>query len=367
MATVLDVCIRGAGIVGRSLALLLAAERLRVGLVDLQPAPGSDVRAYALNAASRQLLESVRAWPDEAHATPVLGMEVHGDEDGTVHFHAGQSPALAWIVDVPALEQRLAEALRFQPSVTTLTAPAEAALTIVCEGRASSTRADFGVEYDIRPYGQHAVAARLRSERPHGHVARQWFANGEVLALLPLGGQTAGEGAHDVALVWSVQQERSERLLHCDAQEFATLVSAASQQALGSLQLASERAAWPLQLARADRWTGPGWALAGDAAHTVHPLAGQGLNLGLADARTLAQVLHEREYWRGVGDPKLLRRYERARKADVLSTGAVTDGLQQLFAQDHAAWTAFRNWGMRGFEAASPLKSWVVRQAAGRL
>jgi len=367
MATVLDVCIRGAGIVGRSLALLLAAERLRVGLVDLQPAAGSDVRAYALNAASRQLLESVRAWPDEAHATPVLGMEVHGDEDGTVRFHAGHSPALAWIVDVPALEQRLAEALRFQPSVTALAAPAEAALTIVCEGRASSTRADFGVEYEVRPYGQHAVAARLRSERPHGHIARQWFADGEVLALLPLGGHTAGEGSHDVALVWSVQQERSERLLQCDAAEFATLVTQGSQQALGSLQLASERAAWPLQLARADRWTGPGWALAGDAAHTVHPLAGQGLNLGLADARALAQVLREREYWRGVGDPRLLRRYERARKADVLAMGAVTDGLQQLFAQDHAAWTAFRNWGMRGFEAASPLKSWVVRQAAGRL
>src|SRR6476661_8228611 len=144
MATVLDVCIRGAGIVGRALALLLAAERLRVGLVETPAAPGSDVRAYALNAASRQLLESVRAWPDEAHATPVLGMEVHGDEDGTVRFHAGHSPALAWIVDVPALEQRLAEALRFQPSVTALAAPAEAALTIVCEGRDSATRAAYG-------------------------------------------------------------------------------------------------------------------------------------------------------------------------------------------------------------------------------
>lgn len=367
MATVLDVCIRGAGIVGRTLALLLAAERLRVGLVDMQPPAGSDVRAYALNAASRQLLESVRAWPDEAHATPVLGMEVHGDEDGTVRFRAGHEPALAWIVDVPALEQRLAEALRFQASVTMLAAPAEAPLTVVCEGRASSTRADFGVEYDVRPYGQHAVAARLRTERPHGHIARQWFANGEVLALLPLGGQTAGEGTHDVALVWSVHQDRSERLLQCDAADFASQVEVASQHALGTVQLASERAAWPLQLARADRWSGAGWALAGDAAHAVHPLAGQGLNLGLADARALAEVLREREYWRGVGDPKLLRRYERARKADVLAMGAVTDGLQQLFAQEHSTWSALRNWGMRGFEAATPLKSWVVRQAAGRL
>jgi 2-polyprenyl-6-methoxyphenol hydroxylase-like FAD-dependent oxidoreductase len=367
MASVLDVCIRGAGIVGRTLALLLAAERLRVGLVETPASPGQDVRAYALNAASRQLLESVRAWPDEAHATPVLGMEVHGDEDGTVHFHAGTAPALAWIVDVAALEQRLSDALRFQPAVTLLTAPAEAPLTVVCEGRTSITRADFGVEYDVRPYGQHAVAARLTTERPHGHVARQWFSNGEVLALLPLGGQTPGDGGNTVALVWSVQQERSEKLLQCDPAAFAALVAAGAHGALGTMQLASERAAWPLQIARADRWCGPGWALAGDAAHTVHPLAGQGLNLGLADARELARVLREREYWRGVADPKVLRRYERARKADVLAMGAVTDGLQQLFAQDHSVFTALRNWGMRGFEVASPLKTWVVRQAAGRL
>ena len=112
------------------------------------------------------------------------------------------------------------------------------------------------------------------------------------------------------------------------------------------LTLASERAAWPLQLAQADRWCGPGWVLAGDAAHTVHPLAGQGLNLGLADAKELARVLHEREYWRSVGDAKLLRRYERSRKADVLAMGAATDGLQQLFAQQAEPWASLRNWGM---------------------
>src|SRR3954469_6605514 len=198
MATALDVCIRGAGIVGRTLALLLAGERLRVGLVE-RPAAGAahDVRAYALNMASRQLLESVRAWPDEAHATPVAGMEVHGDDGATVHFHpANGAPALAWIVDVAALEARLAQAVRFQPLVTVLQDAAPAPLTVVCEGKASATREEFGVEYDLRPYGQHAVAARLACERPHGHVARQWFAGGEVLALLPLGGQTPADGGN---------------------------------------------------------------------------------------------------------------------------------------------------------------------------
>ena len=368
MTSGFDVCIRGGGIVGRALALLLAGERLRVALVDTPAASANaDERAYALNAASRQLLEAVRAWPDEAHATPVLGMQVHGDDGGCVSFQAGSAPALAWIVDVPALEQRLAEALRFQPSVTLVSQPVAAPLTVVCEGRASATRSEFGVEYEVRPYGQHAVAARLTCERPHGHVARQWFAGGEVLALLPLGGQTPGDGGNSVALVWSVQQERSEKLLHADPADFAALVETGAHGTLGRMQLASNRACWPLQIAHADHWCGPGWALAGDAAHTVHPLAGQGLNLGLADARALAQVLREREYWRPVGDAKLLRRYERARKADVLAMGAVTDGLQQLFAQDHAMLAALRNWGMRGFEAAAPLKNWVVRQAAGRL
>jgi 2-polyprenyl-6-methoxyphenol hydroxylase-like FAD-dependent oxidoreductase len=124
--------------------------------------------------------------------------------------------------------------------------------------------------------------------------------------------------------------------------------------------------AWPLQRAQADRWCGPGWVLAGDAAHNVHPLAGQGLNLGLADAQVLAQVLHAREYWRSLGDEKLLRRYERARKADVLAMGWATDGLQQLFAQPAEPWTLLRNWGMRGFDRSGPLKHWVARQAMGQ-
>ena len=130
--------------------------------------------------------------------------------------------------------------------------------------------------------------------------------------------------------------------------------------------MASDRATWGLQLARADRWCGPGWVLAGDAAHTVHPLAGQGLNLGLADAQVLAQTLHGREYWRSVGDLKLLRRYERSRKADVLAMGAATDGLQQLFAQQSGPWSMLRNWGMNGFDHSGPLKNWIARRAMGR-
>lgn len=366
-----DVCIRGAGVVGRTLALLLARDRLRVGLVR-EPAPAEgaaagDVRAYALNAASRELLERVRAWPDDEHATAVLAMEVHGDEGGQVRFEAKDSgaPALAWIVDVQALLQRLGEALRYQPLVEWLDAPVAAPLTVVSEGKHSSTRAEYGVHFEVTPYPQRAIAARVRCERPHGQVARQWFTAGEILAFLPLGTGEPDQ-AGEVAVVWSVDEHRAPGLLALDSAAFEDQLETASHEALGKLTLASERAAWPLQLAQADRWCGPGWVLAGDAAHTVHPLAGQGLNLGLADARELADVVHRREYWRSVGDLRLLRRFERARKADVLAMGLTTDGLQQLFAQRSAPWASLRNWGMTGFDRSGWLKHWVARQAMGR-
>ncbi len=368
MAAPYDICIRGAGIVGRTLALLLARDRLRVGLVQAPgPAAASDVRAYALNASSRALLSQLRAWPDdqEGAVTPVLRMDVHADEGARVRFDARDqgSEALAWIAGAAALQDRLGEAVRYQPGIEVLSEPAPASLTVICEGKASAARADLGVHYDITRYGQHAIAARLSCEHPHEQTARQWFADGEILALLPLDGPQ-GRAA---ALVWSVPQDRAGALLALPPHEFEERLTRASHQALGRLTLASERSGWPLQLAKASRWCGPGWALAGDAAHTVHPLAGQGLNLGLADASELARVLHERDYWREAGDERLLRRYERARKAQVATMQLATDGLQQLFAHDAPALGWLRQWGMRGFDRSGPLKQWAARQAAGRL
>ena len=375
MAKAFDVCIRGGGMVGRALALTLARNNLRVGLVAPVLATGAspphDVRAYALNLAARQLLESVRGWPDAGSATAVHRMQVGGDHGGEVSFDAAQQgvEALAWIVDVPALEARLADALKFQPLVELIAAPAPAALTVVCEGKHSASRAEFGVDYEVTPYGQHAVATRVECELPHGQTARQWFSGGRILAFLPLGGP---EG-NSVAVVWSVEKAESERLLGLDAEVFAGELAVASQQALGRVVSVGERAAWPLQRALASRWVGEGntpgtvkaWALAGDAAHTVHPLAGQGLNLGLADVAELARVLREREYWRPVGDAKVLRRYERSRKTAAAAMGLATDGLQRLFAIHDGVLPALRNWGMTGFENSGPLKSWVARQAMG--
>ena len=374
MAPTFDICIRGTGIVGRTLALLLARERLKVALV---PAPGphsaaaADVRAYALNAASRSLLESLRSWPDAEHATAVKHMQVQGDQDGCVHFDAAPQgvEALAWIVDVPALEERLAQAVRFQPLVEVVDSPVAAPLTVVCEGRASTTRAEFGVHFDVTPYAQHAIATRVRCEHPHGQVARQWLSPQGILAFLPL----EGVQGNSVAVVWSVPEDRVSALMALPADAFAQELQTASQQALGNVQLIAERATWPLQLAKADRWCGAtsagnaarSWVLAGDAAHNVHPLAGQGLNLGLADVAALAEVLRTRDYWRSVADLRLLRRYERQQKAALAAMGLATDGLQQLFARPEAPWQALRNWGMKGFERSGLLKDFVARQAMG--
>jgi len=387
MSTHYDICIQGSGIVARTLALLLAKERFRVALVgSAKPESASDVRAYALNAASKNLLESLRVWPDAAHATPVSGMQVHGDTTGRVNFSAAEhgSEALAWIVDVPALEAQLLQAVKYQPLITVVEQVAGAHLhnanptirrdlTVICEGKNSATRDELGVEFDVTPYHQHAIAARLTGTQPHGKQAMQWFNHGEILAFLPLYEPNQPQLGNSVALVWSVAEERAKELMALSPEAFAAEVAAHSEHALGNMTLYSERAVWPLQLARAGKWIGKhpelgSWALAGDAAHTVHPLSGQGLNLGLADVAELANVLSAvkgKEYWRSVGDLKLLRRYERARKLDALALGTVTDGLQQLFARSESPLQALRNWGMQGFERSGGLKQWVTKRAMG--
>jgi ubiquinone biosynthesis UbiH/UbiF/VisC/COQ6 family hydroxylase len=379
-----DICIRGDGIVGRTLALLLAKQRLRLALVAA-PSPTSnsnntespahaDVRAYALNHASRTLLESVRCWPDDAHATAVVAMQVQGEDGGQLTFCATDQSAIAlnWIVDVPTLEAQLAQAVRFQPLIEVFDTPQNAALTVVCEGKTSTTRSEFGVDFAVTPYPQWALAARVQCADVHAQVARQWFNQDEILAFLPLGGAQGNA----CALVWSTSPARAQALRDMAHADFCAALSDASRGALGELHLTSERHIWPLQQATATRWSGTlphsgtgigssAWVLAGDAAHNVHPLAGQGLNLGLADAAELARILDGRPPWRGVGDARLLRQYERTRKAECAAIGHTGDVLQQLFTHPHPAVQSMRNWGMQGFERSGPLKHWIARRAMG--
>jgi ubiquinone biosynthesis UbiH/UbiF/VisC/COQ6 family hydroxylase len=377
-----DVQVRGTGLVGHALALSLARIGLRVALVaETGSAPsrarGPDVRAYALNAGSVGLLRGLRVWdalPPHA-ATAVHEMRVQGDVAGAaLEFSSWEQRVgeLAWIVDAAVLERELASAVRFSPHITPVSAvaeaspglaqadPAPAALIAICEGKASASREAHRVPLDRRPYGHRAIATRLTSSKPHAGTARQWFRSPDVLALLPFDAPLPGAS---YALVWSVPDARADALIAMDAAGFIDALMQATEGAAGDLQLASERVAWPLLRAQAGAWCGPGWVLVGDAAHVVHPLAGQGLNLGLADVVALTEVLAAREPWRDLADDKLLRRYVRQRSAPTRAMLEITDGLLHLFAHPAPVVRELRNRGLSLVNRLTPIKRWLTAQA----
>ena len=368
-----DVLVKGRGAVGSSLALTLAAQGLTVGCVGSpEPARAEDVRTYALNAASVALLSDLKVWdslPPDAMC-PVYDMVVTGDPSsdqpaGRLSFSAWQQGVreLAVIVDAAALDAQLATALRFSPHVHNVPDTTTAALTALCEGRESAARQALGVAFTPKAYGHRALATRLVADRPHQGVARQWFgAGGEVLALLPF---ERPSPARSYGLVWSCVDERAQALLAMEQADFERELNSATAGAAGELRLAGPRATWPLALARAQAVSGPGWVLLGDAAHLVHPLAGQGLNLGLGDVAALARVLAAREPWRPLGDERLLRRYARERLAPTLAMGELTDALQRLFAHGSPAARGLRNRGLDALDQLAPVKRWLTQRALG--
>ena len=358
-----DVCVRGAGVVGSCLALALSRQGLSVALQRessrAAAPPREDVRVYALNAGSVQLLRELKVWealPADARCA-VYDMHIEGDAAGSaIDFSAWSQgvEALAWIVDVAELERALASAVSFAPHVQCIgDQPVNAALLALAEGKTSATRDQLGVAMPVQRYGQSAVAARLQTDLAHAGVARQWFRSPDVLALLPFDRPVPSLG---YGLVWSVPQARADELMALDAAAFELALADATGGAAGTLRLCSERAAWPLTLARAEQVCGAGWVLLGDAAHVVHPLAGQGLNLGLGDVKALAQVIAEREPWRSLGDERLLQRYARRRAVPTLAMGQLTDGLLHLFASDVPVLRELRNRGLSLVNGVPPLK-----------
>ncbi len=372
------VVVRGDGIVGCAAALSLARLGISVELQGssaeaLANAGQTDVRTYALNAASVALLEQLKVWgalPPGA-ACPVLEMHIEGDEGAQLEFSAWQQgvEALAWIVDAAALEAVLRQAVRYAPHIQAATAPDHfvppanpTQLLLLCEGKDSAARAALGVHFDRQPYGHQALAARVSSDQPHAGVASQWFGQPDVLALLPFDQPTTGQG---YGVVWSMPAEKAQALMQATPEAFEQELQQATGGRCGALRLAGPRRTWPLVLGRADRIHGPGWMLLGDCAHAVHPLAGQGLNLGLADVAALVRAMAEREPWRALGDVKLLARAARERAAPTTAMAGLTDGLWHLFAHSNPLVRTLRNRGMNLLNHLPVLKRGLTRRAIG--
>jgi 2-octaprenylphenol hydroxylase len=390
------VVIAGAGIVGLAVAALLAtgrcAGRLRVHVLDARPIPrwraeSMDLRVYALSRASQQLLEHLGAWErvTAARAAAYRRMRVFQGADpsapGALEFDSAEigEPDLGHIVEDSLLRTILADTIAAAPNATLASGAEIAAVTVEPRGvvaeleeggsvRGSVLLAADGSDSTVRrlldlpvtehDYEQTAVVTHVTSRSPHGETAWQRFLQGGPLAFLPL-----KDGRSSV--VWSLPTADAERLLAAGDAEFLAALNDASAGVLGELTACSPRAGFPLKALHAPHYTTSRVALVGDAAHTVHPLAGQGMNLGLLDAACVAAVIEDAlAAGEDPGDLRVLRRYERERKGDNLKSLAAFDGLNRLFRL--SPWAApFRAVGLAAVGAAGPVKRALMREALG--
>ncbi|MPV70101.1 UbiH/UbiF family hydroxylase [Burkholderia sp. BE17] len=382
-----DVAVVGGGLVGKTAALALTQSGYKTALLaqPATPRPADlafDTRVYALSSSSQALLERLRVWQalDHSRLAPVYDMRVYGDAHAELHFSAYQAsvPQLAWIAESSLVETSLDAALRFQPNLTWFDARAqgfdvrddaavltlssgqvlEADLIVGADGAHSWVRSQMGAKVERRDYRQTGVVANFKASLPHREAAYQWFHEGEIVALLPL------PDGH-VSLVWSAHTAHADELLALDPAQLAAEVERVSHGQVGTLECVTPATGFPLALQTVDKLIAPRVALVGDAAHLIHPLAGQGMNLGLRDAAALADAIAGKESFRNLGDTVLLRRYERSRREDIRALMVATDGLQRLFAVPGPLAKAVRNAGM-AFVGAQPLvKRWLVSAALG--
>jgi 2-octaprenylphenol hydroxylase len=391
-----DVVVVGGGMVGAALAALLVTQRatqaLRVAIVEpkpqLRPLPDEplDLRVSALSRASEQLLRAVGAWPALATRAPcpyermrVWDARDAADGANALEFDAAElgETDLGHIAENRAIAAALLEraidggatllrtaltGVELEPDVAralTVDRKIACALIVAADGADSPARGWAGLGGEFHPYPQEAVVAHLQPERPHEHVARQRFLPTGPLALLPL-----ADGR--VSLVWSTTPDEAASLVAASDREFADRVTEAADGVLGRLEPTTPRARFPLRRFHAARYWQTRFALAGDAAHAVHPLAGQGVNLGLLDAATLAQVLGDAvAAGEDVGDARVLGRYGRWRRADNAVLGTAFDGIYRLFASRREFVVGARRAGLGLVARTGPLKRAFMQRALG--
>ncbi len=385
-----DVAIVGGGLVGGSLAAALSGSGLSAAILEraAPPAPGPDwdARIYAISPSSVAFLRSIGAWQDvdAKRVTPVHRMRVFGDDGASeLDFSAYETGVaeLAVTVESGRLASAIWRALQRAGNVEVL-CPAfpaalhasehgvrvelasgdavDARLCVGADGTHSWVRDAAGFRHSSRSYGERGVIANFACEVPHRNTAYQWFRRDGVLAWLPVEERV-------ISIVWSTPESNARSLLGLSPAELCETVARAGGGALGALTLLAGPLSFPLARLRTDRMARGRVALLGDAAHVVHPLAGQGVNLGLGDAAALARLLRGLPLSRDPGDEFTLRRFERERAEDILAIRSVTHGLHRLFGTRHPAAARIRNLGLNLTNSIPALKTMLARRAMGPL
>lgn len=385
-----DIVVIGGGLVGASLLAALKDSGLKLALIEARPlAPlptddSWDARVYAISPGSVAFLQSCGVWQrmEASRITPVYEMLVYGDDTAShIGFSAYESGVseLACIIENRRLQRaiwdQLAEAenvqifcpaqyvsLTWHDSHVELTLAdgtvLQTSLLIGADGVNSRVREQAGITIKRHSYHQTGIVANFEVERHHHHIAYQWFRRDGVLALLPLSGKR-------VSMVWSAKTALADELLTLSPEALCEQVSQAATHQLGAMQVITSQRGFPLNFVQAQTLIKPRLALIGDSAHGIHPLAGQGVNLGLRDARELADIMRQFSGLGDCGELALLRSYERKRKEDILAMQWVTDGLHKLFYSEDAAIMRIRNVGL-GITNRFPLiKNRLMRHALG--
>ena len=404
-----DVVIAGAGMVGASLACLLAESSLSIALVDRKrlvqgkdsdsPKLHSDKfdpRVSAISQASQQLFRQLGVWED-MNAVRVCNynaMQVWDAEGtGSIDFSAEQinQPELGSIVEnsiiIAALHKRIAQLENVFPITPFSIESFEqvereeglivklnaddgqgicAPLIIAADGANSKLRALANFECREWDYEQHALVTTVRTQLPHNNTALQRFMETGPLAFLPLRSATEDDTQHFCSIVWSMLPDQAERVMSLSEDEFNSELAAALESKLGAIEWSDKRFVFPLRQRHALDYVKESIVLVGDAAHTIHPLAGQGVNLGLLDAKALAEELQRGiEAGRSVADPKVLLRYQRRRKGNNLSMMWLMEGFKRLFGQQDLSIRWLRNIGMNAVDKMTPIKNQLIRKAMG--
>jgi 2-octaprenylphenol hydroxylase len=404
-----DVVIVGGGLVGASLALALSDTGLRIAMLDAQPlSPAGvevperfDPRVSAITPASRRFLDSLGAWSGVARRRSCAYTDMHvweADGTGSIHFAAQDihCESLGHIVENSVLLAALHERLHAAPHIALLApvsldalqrlavpAPLEAdqsriqlqladgrqlraRVVVAADGGTSKTRELAGFELSEWDYDHQAIVTTVRTRLPHRHTATQRFMDEGVLALLPLKATDAATDQHCSSIVWSAVPDRAAALMALDDEAFAVALEHAIEGRFGRIEQVDPRLCVPLRQRHARHYVQEGIALVGDAAHTIHPLAGQGVNLGFADADALATQLR-RAVARDdeIGSVQVLRRYQRQRIGHNLGMMWAMEGFKRLYADQGLPLRWLRNAGMAGLDRSLLLKSRVMRAAMG--